>query len=339
MRVVSKNEGGLKKCLSTYRYGFNGKEKDDEIKGVGNSYDYGARIYDPRLGRWLAVDPKGQLFPNHSPYNYALGNPIYYIDPDGEVIEVANDKSRSGFNNAIGTIFSGNQVVLDLLLIAGDANSITEINAEDFAAALKTLNDPDRRAVFNGLVKAASSPTVFSLQVVGDDESAFNGTPAQRTGIEIRRDAVGVNEFTDEETGTIMIAIAEAEAGSPRADLAIRDLDALIAGSILSSFVDSENGLNEDPTQKNVEDPGIVQLQSENLILRIKNDFQLTGRDFRSSLTGEKFTSKQLRRVQDTPSPLIIDFSFQVGGIKKFDVSENPPREIKENSLPRFSDR
>jgi len=36
-----------------YRYGFNGKEKDDEVKGSGNSLDFGARMYDSRLGRWI----------------------------------------------------------------------------------------------------------------------------------------------------------------------------------------------------------------------------------------------------------------------------------------------
>ncbi|GGD36603.1 hypothetical protein GCM10011343_28070 [Flavobacterium orientale] len=41
----------------SYRYGFNGMEKDDEIKGEGNSYDFGARMLDPRVGRWFAPDP------------------------------------------------------------------------------------------------------------------------------------------------------------------------------------------------------------------------------------------------------------------------------------------
>ena len=40
-----------------YRWGFNGKETDNEVKGNGNSLDFGARIYDSRLGRWLSVDP------------------------------------------------------------------------------------------------------------------------------------------------------------------------------------------------------------------------------------------------------------------------------------------
>lgn len=41
-----------------YRYGFNGKENDNEVKGTGNSVDFGARIYDPRIGRWLTTDPQ-----------------------------------------------------------------------------------------------------------------------------------------------------------------------------------------------------------------------------------------------------------------------------------------
>ena len=46
---------------NSYRYGFNGQEKLDEIKGYGNSLDFGARIYDPRLGRFLSVDKNSDI--------------------------------------------------------------------------------------------------------------------------------------------------------------------------------------------------------------------------------------------------------------------------------------
>ncbi len=60
-----------------YRYGFNGMEKDDEIKGVGNSLDYGARIYDARLGRRHSRDPLEVAYKSLSPYQFAANSPVY----------------------------------------------------------------------------------------------------------------------------------------------------------------------------------------------------------------------------------------------------------------------
>jgi len=70
--------------LEDYRYGFQGQEKDDEINGEGNSYDFGARIYDPRVGRFSSLDPLQEKFPDFSPYIYASNSPISHIDQDGK---------------------------------------------------------------------------------------------------------------------------------------------------------------------------------------------------------------------------------------------------------------
>jgi RHS repeat-associated protein len=67
----------------SYRYGFNGKENDNEVNGAGNQQDYGMRIYDPRLGRFLSVDPISQLYPWFSPYHFAGNTPVWAIDLDG----------------------------------------------------------------------------------------------------------------------------------------------------------------------------------------------------------------------------------------------------------------
>lgn len=72
-----------------YRFGFNGKEKDDEIKGTGNSYNFGARIHDPRIGRFLSLDPMAGSFPWMSPYVYAANTPISAIDEDGKFANFA----------------------------------------------------------------------------------------------------------------------------------------------------------------------------------------------------------------------------------------------------------
>lgn len=70
-------------------YGFGGKRKDNEMYGEGNAYDFDERIYDPRLVKWLSVDPLQKKFPGLTPYNYCYNNPIRFFDPDGKVgIEV-----------------------------------------------------------------------------------------------------------------------------------------------------------------------------------------------------------------------------------------------------------
>jgi RHS repeat-associated protein len=65
------------------RYGFNGKENDGEVKGEGNSLDFGARVYDPRISGFLSVDPLTGSYPDISPYLYAEDNPIYLLDVEG----------------------------------------------------------------------------------------------------------------------------------------------------------------------------------------------------------------------------------------------------------------
>jgi len=65
-----------------YRYGFNGYEHDDEIKGRKNSYYTFARFYDPRIARWLSVDPIYRS--EKSTYQSFNNNPIYYVDITGE---------------------------------------------------------------------------------------------------------------------------------------------------------------------------------------------------------------------------------------------------------------
>lgn len=66
-----------------YRYGFNGKEKGDEISN--DDYDFGARIYDGRIGRFLSVDSKEILQPFVSPFCFAGNSPLYSLDFDGNL--------------------------------------------------------------------------------------------------------------------------------------------------------------------------------------------------------------------------------------------------------------
>ncbi len=79
---------------SAYSSAFNGKEKDDEVKGSGNSYDYGARIYDARLGKFLSVDPLFRNFTWNSPYAFSENRTIDGFDLDGLEVVLVNDNSK-----------------------------------------------------------------------------------------------------------------------------------------------------------------------------------------------------------------------------------------------------
>lgn len=66
---------------TNYRYGFNGKENDNDIEN--GAQDYGMRIYDTRLGRFLSTDPLFKDYPFYTPYQFAGNTPIRAFDLDG----------------------------------------------------------------------------------------------------------------------------------------------------------------------------------------------------------------------------------------------------------------
>jgi len=71
----------LSTCQSStgYWYGYQGSEKDYEIKGEGNSYTTLFRQLDPRIGRWLSIDPKASSMPWQSPYCSMDNNQLRWI--------------------------------------------------------------------------------------------------------------------------------------------------------------------------------------------------------------------------------------------------------------------
>jgi RHS repeat-associated protein len=68
---------------TAYRYGFQGQEKDDELKGEGNSLNYTFRMHDPRVGRFFAVDPLTKEYPWYTPYSFSGNKPIQFIELEG----------------------------------------------------------------------------------------------------------------------------------------------------------------------------------------------------------------------------------------------------------------
>jgi RHS repeat-associated protein len=68
---------------------------DAEIYGNGNAYNFGARIYDNRIARWMSLDPAAKEYPEFSDYIFVANSPLSFIDPTGAVVEPADNLTQA----------------------------------------------------------------------------------------------------------------------------------------------------------------------------------------------------------------------------------------------------
>ena len=112
-----------------HRFSFNGKENDNEVKGIGNQQDYGFRIYDTRISRFLSVDPLSRQYPELTPYQFASDSPIENIDIDGL------EGHPAGKDNADNKTLQEKAITW----IGGVGSSILN----DFSTAMSYFTDPE----------------------------------------------------------------------------------------------------------------------------------------------------------------------------------------------------
>ena len=144
---------------SNYRFGFNGKENDNEVHGATGTYqDYGMRAYDTRVGRFFSVDPLSSHYPWYTPYQFAGNKPIWAIDRDGleelvmQEITFRNSRGES-FVHKVNWRFvrPGNRAV--------DEHGAFMF-ATDVASRDATINEQYARPAFYQAAKAAGRITV-----------------------------------------------------------------------------------------------------------------------------------------------------------------------------------
>jgi RHS repeat-associated protein len=147
----------------SYQYKYNGKEYQDEL-GL-NFYDYGARNYDPALGRWMNIDPLAEKYYKNSPYSYGLNSPVYFIDPDGMRIDVtALVKNKMDENDSKNSAWLLIQMMADLSEVSGKTISVhTDQKGNSYLKSSGEGNDSEGAKYVDYLIDNKS----FSINVFG----------------------------------------------------------------------------------------------------------------------------------------------------------------------------
>ena len=150
----------------SYRYGFQGQEKDDEIKGEGNSLNYTFRMHDPRVGRFFAVDPLFKEYPWNSPYAFSENMVIHATELEG--LEVGYTYDGSSVQRTNGpTVETNASFNTPQDAIFAYENGFT--NGKDFYKAMERANAIQtflaRTPVINkhqGTIRDASATTIIN---------------------------------------------------------------------------------------------------------------------------------------------------------------------------------
>ena len=163
--LLAVNYSLVSERTGAHSYGFNGKEKDDEVEGAGNEYDFGARIYDPRIGRWLSIDPQARKYPFFSPYLAFGDNPLLFTDPGGETLRVAGKDAQEKAQQALQKEFG---------------EKASDFSFDPTTNDLKFTGNPasykgTERDVLDGVIQVINHVEVTNIVYAKTPETAANG--------------------------------------------------------------------------------------------------------------------------------------------------------------------
>ena len=156
-----------------YRYGFNGKENDQESK----FQDYGMRNYNPRLGRFLTVDPLTSKYPWLSVYQFASNCPISGIDLDGLELYFSTTGELLGKfgDNLSIRIVHDNAVKTQ---VKADAKAGLNSTTREYAS-YRMGNNQLKEILTQHEATATSAVPIGYASVVDAEDKIMNGTSLQ----------------------------------------------------------------------------------------------------------------------------------------------------------------
>ena len=170
------------------KFKYNGKELQSKEFSDGSGleeYDYGARLFDPQIGRWSIVDSKSEKYNKWSPYNYCIDNPLRYVDPDGRGVDDIHLIFSKTHNSSAATAEA--DYLFEVNKALGGIATVTLVNVNDLAGydrkVVLTENKingpftPEQEAFYAEYKNAATGdPTILRQEVVNGDARTTVGS-------------------------------------------------------------------------------------------------------------------------------------------------------------------
>jgi len=174
----------LTQTMRFHPFVFTGKEKDEE---TGYGY-FGARYMDhEQMAMWLSVDPMADKYPNISPYNYCMWNPVRVVDPNGQ--DTFNIDIATGFvdyhydttrGKDVVSIYKNNKHVLTHTCSGRVENmgypKATIYNGNKcYTHGLKFHNEKDGRQIFIGIWNSKGSDVEWDYYIETNKNGVTDG--------------------------------------------------------------------------------------------------------------------------------------------------------------------